>query len=314
MNSNPLISIVVPCYNEEEVIFEFYRRIYVVLTTHHLRYELIFVNDGSRDHTFVQLAQLASHDSKIKVINLSRNFGHQVAVSAGIDFANGDVVILIDADLQDPPEMMVEFLNKWQEGYQVVYAVRKQREGETWFKKITAKWFYRLLNWLAEINIPLDTGDFRLMDRSIVNQLKRIKEKHRFLRGLVAWVGFSQIGIEYFRDERYAGTSKYTLKKMFRFAFDGITSFSTKPLRLASITGFAFSLLSIVGIVWALLLKIMTHQTIPGWTSTIIMVLFVGSIQFGLIGILGDYVGRIYDEVRDRPLYIISDFIDGENK
>ncbi|KUO96942.1 glycosyltransferase [Ferroacidibacillus organovorans] len=303
----PYVSVVIPAYNEELVIEETCSRLIRVMDQLHFPYELLFVNDGSRDNTYRILERLAGEIPNVKVLDFSRNFGHQIAVTAGIDHAVGDVVILIDADLQDPPELIADFLEKWREGYDVVYAVRMRREGETWFKRLTAKLFYRMLRKMTEIEIPVDTGDFRLMDRSVVESLRTIKEKHRFIRGLVSWVGFRQIGVPYERAERFAGESKYPLRKMLKFSLDGITSFSFRPLQWASKLGMASSGIGFLFILVLLYLKIFTTLTIQGWTSLMVVVLFLGGIQLFMLGVLGEYIGRIYDEVRDRPLYLIRE-------
>lgn len=305
--STPLITVVVPCYNEQEVITETYKRLTSVMKSSQYDYELMFINDGSKDETFSIVSSFAVADPHVRVLNFSRNFGHQIAVTAGIDAAMGDAVVLIDADLQDPPELILDFIQKWEEGYEVVYAVREKREGETWFKKVTANMFYRTLHNITDIDIPLDTGDFRLMDRKVVNEIKSIKERHRFIRGLVSWVGFKQIGIKYERSERLAGESKYPLSKMLKFSLDGITSFSFFPLRLASFLGIASAGIGVLGILVALFLRLGTDVTLPGWTSLMIVVLFLGGLQLFILGIIGEYIGRIYDETRKRPMYIISD-------
>ncbi len=299
---------VVPAYNEEAVISETHRRLSAVLAALELDYEIIYVNDGSRDRTAEILQGLAAGDSHVRVLGFSRNFGHQVAVTAGIQHADGDAVVLIDADLQDPPELIAEFVKKWQEGCDVVYAVRRSRAGETWFKKITARAFYRILQSLIDIDIPLDTGDFRLMSRRVVESLNAMPERHRFVRGLVAWVGFKQVGIEYERLERFAGETKYPLKKMVRFALDGITAFSFKPLQLASVLGMYAALIGFVGIMASILVKLF-GVTVQGWSSMMVVVLFLGGVQLVILGIMGEYLGRIYNEVRGRPLYLLQERI-----
>lgn len=308
------VSVIVPCFNEELVIHETHRQLSHVLQRiqNKYNYELIFVNDGSKDDTKELLTFIAHSDPHVKIVDFSRNFGHQIAVTAGIDHASGDAVVLIDADLQDPPELILEFIENWESGYDVVYAVRRKRDGESLFKKLTAKWFYRTLRSLTDVEIPLDTGDFRLMDRKVVDVLKSIKERHRFIRGLVSWVGFKQIGIEYDRAERFAGETKYPLKKMFRFSVDAITSFSFLPLRVASILGITSSSFGIIGILIALYLRLGTNITLPGWTSLMIVVLFLGGLQLFILGVIGEYIGRIYDETRNRPLYIVRETIEGE--
>jgi glycosyltransferase involved in cell wall biosynthesis/putative flippase GtrA len=300
------ISVVIPCYNEELVVQETYRRLTETMRQIPFEYELIFVNDGSKDRTAELLNEIANHDFCVKVIDFSRNFGHQIAVTAGIEHASGDAVVLIDADLQDPPELIHDFIQKWEEGYDVVYAIRQRREGESKFKLLTAAMFYRLMQKMTEIPIPLDTGDFRLMDRKVVDSLKQLQEHHRFIRGLVSWVGYKQIGIPYVRAERFAGETKYPLRKMIKFAIDGITSFSFKPLQMATKLGIYSSLLGFIGVLLILYLRLFTQQTIQGWTSLMVVILFMGGIQLFMLGIIGEYLGRIYDEVRDRPLYLVK--------
>jgi polyisoprenyl-phosphate glycosyltransferase len=303
------ISVVVPAYNEELVINETHKRLNDALSSIAADYEIIYVNDGSRDKTIEILKEIGAKDSHVRILNFSRNFGHQVAVTAGIQHATGDAVVLIDADLQDPPELIKEFVRKWQEGYDVVYAIRKSRAGETWFKKFTAAIYYRTLRKLIDIEIPLDTGDFRLMSRKVVDSLNAMPERHRFIRGLVSWVGFKQIGVEYERQERFAGETKYPLKKMIKFALDGITAFSYKPLQLASWLGVYAALIGFVGILAIIALKFLTEVTVQGWSSLMVVVLFIGGVQLGILGIMGEYLGRIYDEVRGRPLYLLQERI-----
>lgn len=305
--ANPFISVVVPAYNEELVLEATYARLAQTMNGIGSPYEMIFVNDGSKDKTIDILRHLALRDNHVKVIDFSRNFGHQIAVTAGIDSAKGDVVILIDADLQDPPELILNFVDKWREGYDVVYAVRAKREGETWFKKWSANLFYRFLRRMTDIDIPLDTGDFRLMSRAVVEELKGIRERHRFIRGLVSWVGFKQIGIPYERQNRYAGESKYPLRKMLRFSMDGITSFSFRPLQMATQFGFVAGGLGFLGALIIVYQKLFTSSTVQGWASLMVVSLFLGGVQLIMLGVLGEYLGRIYDEVRQRPLYIVKD-------
>jgi glycosyltransferase involved in cell wall biosynthesis len=245
--------------------------------------------------------------SCVKVVDFARNFGHQIAVTAGMDYAQGDAVVLIDADLQDPPELILEMLAKWREGYEVVYAIRAERKGETWFKEFTAKMFYRIIYKITDIDIPMDTGDFRLMDRKVVNALKTMHEKHRFMRGMSVWVGFRQTGVKYVRAERYAGETKYPLKKMLKFAMDGITSFSYFPLQLATYIGFVAALLAVLGIIITIILRLSGSHAFLGQATTLVSVLFLGGVQLICLGILGEYLGRIYDEVKGRPLYIVRE-------
>lgn len=304
-----LLSVVIPCYNEEDVIGETIRRLNEFCTgLRDLRVELIFVDDGSRDRTRELLKGFAEQDPRIKLIGFARNFGHQIAVTAGIDAANGDAVVLIDADLQDPPEVVHEMISKWREGYDVVYGARTERAGESAFKLATAKGFYRLLNRLSDVKIPMDTGDFRLMSRNVVQTLRAMPERDRFVRGMVSWVGFKQIALPYRRAERFAGISKYPLRKMLRFATDGILSFSTKPLQMSAAVGVLCAGLSLLGILYALFLRLFTSTWVEGWTAMFIAVLFIGGIQLLGVGILGEYVGRIYNEIKNRPLYVVQEY------
>jgi dolichol-phosphate mannosyltransferase len=304
-----VISVVVPVYDEEGNVEELARRVARIMASVEgtPAYELIFVNDGSKDGTLAALRRLAREMPQIVVVNLARNFGHQLAATAGLDTAIGEAVILMDGDLQDPPELIVDFIAKWREGYDVVFAIRRSRKGESWFKVTTARLFYRGVRRLTKVAIPLDTGDFRLMSRRVVDALGRARERHRFLRGLVSWVGFNQVGVEYDRDERFSGTTKYPLSKMLRFALDGVTSFSDVPLRLASLLGFVTSILAFAFGLYEVLLRLFTGYNLPGYTSTIFAILFLGGVQLIGIGILGEYVGRIYDEIKGRPLYLIAD-------
>ncbi len=306
----PLLSVIVPCFNEEEVIGETIRRLQAFCAgVWDLEVELIFVDDGSRDRTRDLLREFAHVDPRIKLLGFARNFGHQIAVSAGIDAASGDAVVLIDADLQDPPEVVHEMVAKWREGYDVVYGTRTERPGESAFKLATARGFYRLLNRLSDVPIPLDTGDFRLMSRRVVDTLKSMPERDRFVRGMVSWVGFRQTALPYRRAERFAGTSKYPLRKMLRFATDGILSFSIKPLQMSITLGVTAAFLSMLGIAYALFLRVFTDIWVEGWTALMIAVLFIGGVQLICVGILGEYVGRIYNEVKRRPLYVVQERI-----
>ncbi len=305
-----LLSIVIPCYNEEEVIGETLRRLRAFCAElHDLDVELIFVDDGSRDRTRALLKDFAAGDARIKLVCFARNFGHQIAVTAGIDAARGDAVVLIDADLQDPPEVIHEMVRKWREGYDVVYGTRTERPGESRFKLATARGFYRLLNRLSDVPIPLDTGDFRLMSRKVVATLQAMPERDRFVRGMVSWVGFNQTALPYRRAERFAGESKYPLRKMIRFATDGILSFSSKPLQLSVAMGMTCAGMALVGIVYALILRLFTDIWVEGWTALMIAVLFIGGVQLISVGILGEYVGRIYNEIKGRPLYVVNEYI-----
>ncbi|EMI09303.1 glycosyltransferase family 2 protein [Anoxybacillus gonensis] len=300
-------SVVIPVYNEALVIRETYKRLKRVMEQTDGVYELLFVNDGSKDETLDILKELAIRDDTVKYLDFSRNFGHQIAITAGMDYASGEAIVIIDADLQDPPELILEMIGKWKEGYDVVYAKRTKRKGETFFKKATAYAFYRLLQAATEIDIPLDTGDFRLIDRKVRDELVGMRERSRFVRGLVSWVGFKQTAIEYERDERFAGETKYPLKKMIRFSLDGITSFSYKPLKLASLLGFLLSFVSVVWMIAVLYLKLFTHSTVTGWSSLVMTVLFFNGVVLIMLGVIGEYIGRIYDEVKHRPLYILKE-------
>ncbi|MCO7124754.1 glycosyltransferase family 2 protein [Sporolactobacillus shoreicorticis] len=300
-------SIVVPVFNEEKVIYESYKRLKTVMDRTFEAYELLFVNDGSRDRTSEMLSYISKSDTNVKIIEFSRNFGHQIAITAGMDYATGQAVVVIDADLQDPPELILKMIEKWEEGYDVVYGKRVERKGETHFKKLTARLFYRTLKMSTDIDIPLDTGDFRLIDRRVCDEMKRIPEKNRFIRGLVSWIGFKQTAIEYVRNERFAGETKYPLKKMLKLSIDGLTSFSYKPLKLATYGGALLSLAGFVYMVVALSLKLFTSNTVPGWTSLIVIQLLFSGFTLFILGVIGEYIGRIYDETKDRPLYIIKE-------
>ncbi len=311
MNETPLkprttFSIVVPIWNEEIVIPILYQRVIDVMEKTGESWDLICVNDGSTDNSLALLRQLQSKDPRLKIIDFSRNFGHQVAITAGMDFAEGDAVIIMDADLQDPPEVILEMIQRWREGYEVAYAVRTKREGETWFKLWTAKLFYRVIQQIANVDIPLDTGDFRLMDRRVILAMRQLREKHRFMRGLSSWVGFKQVGVEYERAERFAGETKYPLRKMLTLATNAITSFSYLPLQFATLLGFVFAFLSLLGIVITIILRLSGNLFFLGQATTLVSVLFLGGIQLIFLGIIGEYLGRIYDEVKNRPLYLVS--------
>ena len=304
-----IISIVIPCYNEELVLKETLQRLYSFCDQHKpFKFELIFVDDGSLDNTREMLVEASSKDNRVKVIGFARNFGHQVAVTAGIDASVGDAVVLIDADMQDPPEIISEMISKWKEGYDVVFGTRISREGESIFKLLTATIFYRFLNGFSEVPIPLDTGDFRLMTRSVVDCISAMPESNRFIRGMVSWVGFKQISINYIRRERFAGVTKYPMRKMIKFALDGILSFSTKPLQLSVALGFVSSFLALVGIIYVISVRLLTSTWVPGWAGTIIATLFFGGVQLICTGILGSYIGRIYSEIKGRPLYVADSY------
>ena len=302
------LSVVVPCFNEEAVIRETHRHLVAALEkVPHLDFELVYVDDGSRDATLKHLRGLQRMDERVRVLALSRNFGHQIAVTAGLQSAAGDAVVIIDADLQDPPDVILEMIDRWRDGADVAYGIRTQREGETAFKRWTASAFYRLINRIADVAIPLDTGDFRLMDRKVVDAFLAMPERDRFVRGMVAWTGFRQEPVPYRRAARIAGETKYPFRKMLRFAIDGILSFSLVPLRLATYVGFFASILALSGIVYALALRILTDIWITGWTLLFIAIVFFGGVQLVLIGIMGEYLGRIYGEVKRRPLYLVKE-------
>lgn len=300
-------SIIVPVYNEKDCIQELYRRVSDTMNSTEKTWELIMVDDGSRDGSTDQIRELGLQDKKVKPIIFARNFGHQIAVTAGLDYSQGKAVVVIDADLQDPPEIILELIARWREGYQVVYAVRGEREGESWFKTFTASFFYRLIHKITDVNIPLDTGDFRLMDRKVVDVLNSMHEKHRFLRGMSAWVGFKSIGVTYKRAARFAGETKYPFKKMLILALNAITGFSYFPLQLATYVGFIAAVISIISIPVVIIMRIAGSQAFFGQASTLLAVLFLGGVQLICLGILGEYIGRIYDEVKGRPLYIVSE-------
>lgn len=300
-------SIIVPLYNEELVISETYKRLKSVMDFTKESYEIIFVNDGSRDKTTSLAKEIAAQDSTIKLINFSRNFGHQVAITAGMDFATGNAIVVIDADLQDPPEVMLKMFEKWKEGYDVVYGKRAKRKGEGYFKKITAKIFYRGLNAMTDVEIPVDVGDFRLIDRKVCDALKSLSERNRYVRGLVSWLGFKQTSVDFIREERFAGETKYPLKKMLKFAADAITSFSYKPLKIATFVGLFVSLLSFAYLVFVIFQAVFTTWTVSGWSSLIAVSLFFNGVILIILGIMGEYIGRIYDEAKGRPIYIISE-------
>jgi glycosyltransferase involved in cell wall biosynthesis len=303
----PRYSIIAPVFNEEGTLAEFHRRVAAVMDALDGSCELLLVFDGSRDRSPEIGDEIRARDPRVKLIKFSRNFGHQIAISAGIDYAEGDAVVIIDSDLQDPPEVIHDLVAKWRAGFQVVYAQRATRAGETRFKLATAAAFYTLIQRLASINIPRDTGDFRLIDRAVVLALRRMREHHRFMRGLSVWVGYKQTGIRYDRAERYAGVTQYPLKKMVKFASDAITSFSYVPLQLATTLGFIVSAAAIVSIPVVIVLRMLDESFFLGQASTLIAVLFLGGVQLIFLGVLGEYLGRIYDEVKQRPLYIVAE-------
>jgi len=315
-----MISIVIPCYNEKEVLDQLYARLTSAAEKWNEPFEVILVDDGSEDETWQLIKKMHDRDSRWKIIRLARNFGHQTAISAGIYHAQGDCVIIIDADLQDPPEELHRFITKWREGYDVVYAIRAKRK-ENFVKRLCYKAFYRVLGALADIDIPYDSGDFCLMDRKVVDLLSAMPERNRFVRGLRSWVGFRQTGLEYERSARAAGEVKYTFRKLIKLALDGIFSFSTVPLRIATYFGFAVSLVALLGVIFTFLQRIFADLflriglgPVPGFATTVIAILFLGGVQLVCIGIIGEYMGRIYDEVKGRPLWTIREILDAEQR
>jgi glycosyltransferase involved in cell wall biosynthesis len=300
-------SIIAPIYNEIDNLPELYRRVKEVMDSSGEPWELILVDDGSTDGSTDKIRELAQKDKVIRPVIFARNFGHQVAITAGWDFARGDAVVIIDADLQDPPETILELAQKWKEGFEVVYAVRGEREGESWFKKFTAAMFYRIIYSITDVKIPVDTGDFRLMDRKVVDVLKKMKERHRFPRGMSAWVGFKQIGVTYKRAARVAGVTKYPFRKMLKLALNAITGFSYFPLQVATYFGFVSAGVSIFAIPVVAALRLAGSHFFEGQTTTLISVLFLGGVQLISLGILGEYIGRLYDEAKGRPLYIVRE-------
>lgn len=308
-------SVVIPVYNEEEVINECYSRINYVMNSTGESYEIIFVNDGSKDKTFDLLSKICENDKKIKLIDFSRNFGHQSAITAGMNFSSGKAVIVIDADLQDPPEVILDMIKKWKEGYKVVYGKRLKREGESIFKRATAKIFYRLLRKLTEFDIPVDAGDFRLIDRCVCDALNKMDEKNRYVRGIISWLGFKTTSVEFVREKRFAGKTKYPLKKMIKFASDAVVSFSYKPLRITSYLGLLLSGFSFLYLICAIFFKLFNViDTVPVWMSIVAISLFFNGIVLLVLGIMGEYVGRIYDEVKARPLYVVNEFVNFNGK
>ena len=303
-NSAPKISVIVPCYNEREGIEECHRRLSAVLKSLDSWYEIVYVDDGSQDDTLAHLQHLHASDPNVTVVELSRNFGHQTAVTAGLEVAGGQAVAIIDSDLQDPPELIVQMIEYWEQGYDVVYGIRESREGESGFKLWTAKAFYRIINAVSDVRMPLDTGDFRLLDRKAVEAMRSMPERHRLLRGMCSWIGFRQYGLKYARAARYAGTTKYPLRKMIKLALDGMTSFSTVPLRLMTAIGILSAFMSLLGVIYALFVRLFTFTWVPGWTMLFIGILLIGGMQMISLGIVGEYIGRIYDEAKRRPLYL----------
>jgi len=306
MTKSVVCSIIIPMFNEEEVIHETCSRIKAVMDSTGLTYEVLLINDGSRDKTLEYAIANCKKHPEFKLISFSRNFGHQIAISAGFDFAIGNAIVIIDADLQDPPSVIPDMLQRWQEGYEVVYGKRFKREGDSFFKKATARIFYRFMNKMTEVDMPEDVGDFRLIDRKVCDTLKQVKEKNRYIRGIISWMGFKTTSVEFVREKRYAGKTKYPLRKMLRFAFDAITSFSYKPLKLASYMGLILSLFSFIYLLIVIYQRLFTDTTVQGWASSLAVSLFFNGIILIILGIFGEYIGRIYDEVKGRPLYIVS--------
>lgn len=307
MTEKPRYSIIAPIYNEEGNIQVLYERIQEVMNSTGESWELVTVNDGSRDRSLEMLWVLSQQDPRVKVVNFARNFGHQIAVTAGLDYASGEACVIIDADLQDPPEMILEMVERWKAGYEVVYAIREERHGESWFKLMTAKIFYRLIYRITDVDIPLDTGDFRLMDRKVVDALQSMREHNRFIRGMTSWIGFKQTGIAYVRQARYSGETKYPLKKMVRFAMDAITGFSYFPLQIMIYVSFILGVLAVMAIpVISILRVVLGSGFLGGQVTTIVLLLILSSFQLFFLFVMGQYVARIYDEARDRPLYIVA--------
>ncbi len=300
-------SIVAPIYNELDNLSELYRRVTGVMEATGQPWELILVDDGSTDGSTEVIRDLARQDRRVRPVVFARNFGHQIAITAGWDYARGDAIVIIDADLQDPPEVIPDLVQKWREGHEVVYAIRAEREGESWFKKLTAAMFYRIIYRITDVKIPMDTGDFRLMDRKVVDVLKQMRERHRFPRGMSAWVGFRQIGVEYKRAARFSGKTKYPFRKMLLLALNAITSFSYFPLQVATFFGFVSAGIAIIGIPVVIVLRMSGSPQLTGQATTLIAVLFLGGVQLISLGILGEYIGRLYDEAKGRPLYIVRE-------
>lgn len=302
-----VFSIIAPVFNEKDILPELVMRVQEVMDTTGDQWELVLVDDGSIDGSTDAIRAFGEKDKRIRPVIFARNFGHQLAVTAGLDYARGQAVVIIDADLQDPPEVILDLIEKWRQGYEVVYAVRAERTGESWFKLFTASLFYRIIYRITDVDIPMDTGDFRLLDRKVVEVIKQMRERHRFLRGMSVWVGFKQVGVEYRRSARFAGETKYPFKKMLKFALDAITSFSFFPLQVATYLGFISAGLSILAIPVVIAMRLAGSQAFFGQATTLIAVLFLGGVQLISLGILGEYIGRLYDEAKGRPLYIVTE-------
>ncbi len=308
--SQVMHSIIVPLYNEEEVISETYNRLKAVMDSTGEPYEVVMINDGSKDKTAMMAKEICQNNPNFKLLNFSRNFGHQTAITAGMDYASGQAIIVIDADLQDPPEIILEMIKKWKEGFEVVYGKRISRKGETFFKKITAKTFYRTLNKLTDVKIPTDVGDFRLIDKKVKDALLSVPEHNRYVRGLISWLGFKQTAVEFVREPRFAGETKYPFSKMMKLAIDGITSFSYKPLKFSIGIGIALSAFSLIFAIVVILMRVFNITAMePGWASLMVVMLFFFGVVLIMLGIIGEYIGRIFEEVKGRPLYIISEEI-----
>ena len=302
----PLLSIVIPVYNEEVVLQEFHRRLSKVLDCLEGISEIVYVNDGSRDSTLSLLDKLYSVDPRVTVINLSRNFGKEIALTAGLDHSLGEAVVVIDSDLQDPPELIPELMKRWNDGFDVVYATRTSREKDTFFKKVTANYFYRVIRYMSRVEIPANTGDFRLLSRRAVDSLGRLREQHRFMKGLFAWIGYSQISVPYCRDPRFAGKTKWSFWKLWNFAIEGITSFSTGPLKLASYLGLFTASIAFLYAIWMIYKTLRFGDPVAGYPSLMVVVLFLGGTQLATIGIIGEYLGRMFNETKNRPLYLVD--------
>ncbi len=303
------LTIVAPVYNEEGGIGKFCQSLVDLLANEPIDYEILLVDDGSRDNSFLEMTAFRVKNPRVRIIRFARNFGHQLAITAGMKFSRGRGVVIMDCDLQDPPEVVLRFIEKWREGYEIVYGLRKERKGETWFKKMSAFLFYRLLRASTSIDIPKDAGDFYLLDRKVVDVLNLMGERHRFMRGLLAWVGFKRVAVEYVRQPRLSGSTKFGLWKMVKFSFDAATSFSFLPLRMISVLGVFISFLSFLGIISILFIKVFTQYTVTGWSSLMVAILFIGGIELVAIGIIGEYLARIGDDVKGRPLYVIAEIL-----
>lgn len=305
----PTYSFIIPVYNEAETLPELRTRICEIMDRMDGSAEVVLINDGSRDRSYETMLEINRQDPRFKIIHFARNFGHQMAISAGMDLASGQAVIIMDADLQDPPEVVLEMAQRWRQGYEVVYGVREEREGETWFKRVTAAGFYRILRHVTDLDIPADVGDFRLVDRKALDAFRALREKHRYVRGMFTWIGFKQIGVHYKRSARFAGNTKYPLKKMLKLAMDGVVSFSMAPLRMALNVGFVLAGVAFLGGVTSIIAKFAGAFVVPGWVSLMVVESFMGGLILVVLGVMGEYVGRIYEEVKDRPLYLVRDLI-----